>query len=362
MVLVSIALAGCPGTPKGKPPARPQVVITPSTGPTPWWTAGDAACPSLVGQPIPGGAPGTSITMGHVVGSPAAGWVYCAAGGIAHGPTTRFHPGGRPAETGTMDRGRRTGTWTSWHANGQLQSNGAYADNERVGMWSTWYPSGSPRDRGEWRLGHRAGIWLQWEDGQSADADADTFTEYHTGSGDVTSEGVVRGDELKTGKPLCILGVAYPLCRIIVLGDLGIHWDADHDAGSSSVATIQLGGIINLTRRHAIGGTFGWRFDADYPATIAESRYRYWLHDYVAAEIGVGLITPRGDHPGGKRPGQFAHGALVFADALDLVATIEYQPIEGGGGEFVALAGVRFGLPSILTAIYIAGSLLEIAK
>ena len=362
--IVALALlAGCPGGSSARPPVIPSVTVVPPVEPVPWWTQGNGACPPLHGQPAPGGPPGTSVTPGYVAGSPAVGEVHCEAGGVAHGPATKFHAGGRPAESGLLDRGTRSGPWTTWHVNGKLASHGPYAAGRPIGVWSSWYPSGSPRDVGELGPEHAVGVWLEWEDGAPTHSSADRFTEYSK-SGSVKMRGYVRGDALKESLLVCAIGMAFPACRILPLVDFGIvtpHSEPGDDS-SRSEATLELGVLVNIDEKHGVGGTYGWRFDATYPASQLGGRYRYWVHDYIAVEGGAAVLFPRDDHPGQGRLGMTAQGGLVLADVLTLIIAVERHPTGEAASDTLALAGIRIGLPTILGGIIALGELASVAK
>jgi len=86
-------LAGCLHKLSPRPMVKllaPSVVVSS----TPWWSAGDAACPTLTGAPPPWAPPGAGDRVGRLLGTQGVK-LYCEAGGVAHGPATSFHPNGQ---------------------------------------------------------------------------------------------------------------------------------------------------------------------------------------------------------------------------------------------------------------------------
>jgi hypothetical protein len=229
------------------------------------------------------------------------------------------------------------------------------------GAWSTWYPSGTPRDRGEYRELRRTGRWVTWKDGS---VHPSRFTEYDK-RGRVKMRGGYRGGSAREMLAVCLVGMAYPACRSLPILDisLGATYGAEtgesEGAGERGMGSLQLGWLYNLDEEHGVGASFGWTFDAGYPATMLDLRYRYWFAEYVAVEGSLGLIFPRSDHPG-DGTGLRLQTGLVLADAIALVAAVERQPA-AGGSDFVMLGGLRIGAPVIITALYatleIAGSI-----
>jgi hypothetical protein len=350
------ALAGCPGRPNGAMPVPPDVVPMPPVSPG-WWTSGDAACPALdTGAPVPGGAPGATVHAGRVAGAPEHGIVQCMAAGVPHGPSTRFHAGGQPAESGLLDRGRQSGPWTTWHPNGTVASHGVYRGGEMDGAWSTWFPSGNPRDRGEYHELRRRGVWLTWKDEGFRGAEPDAWVEYDK-KGRGRKHGRFRNGEPTESLPICLIGMAYPACRSLPLIDITlgatVGQAAGEDPGKRAIGGIQFGGIFNINEEHGVGASFGWIFDAGYPAMVYDVRYRYWLGEFLALEGALGVISPHSDHPG-DGAGMRLQSGFVVGDVITLVTGVERHPTGGGTDDYFAYAGVRVGAPTILTALYVA--------
>jgi hypothetical protein len=107
--------------------------------------------------------------------------------------------------------------------------------------------------------------------------------------------------------------------------------------------------MVNLAPHHSIGATYGWVFDAIYPATVFEGRYRYWLVRWLAAEAGGGKLWGRNGGPDGV----VAHIAIDAADIGTLTITFE-RLATSTGDETRALFGVRFGLPALGIAAAVA--------
>src|ERR1700733_8707287 len=230
-ILLVVASAGCPASPRSPAPLAPPTIVDPAVVP-PWWSKGDSACPSL-DIVVPGAAPGSTAQPGHVRRTPTN--IYCEAGGVAHGPITRLDPAGRPVETGTMIQGKRIGAWTTFHPDGAIASFGIYNPvGAPTGVWSTWYPSKRLRDRGELFNGVKVGLWQEWDDDGDVARDPDRFIEY-----DDESHPVMHG-EYREGTPLevlpvCAVGIAYPGCRFIPLAEFGLREGLDEPTPTRGV-------------------------------------------------------------------------------------------------------------------------------
>jgi antitoxin component YwqK of YwqJK toxin-antitoxin module len=282
--------------------------------------------------------------------------IHCDAGGIAHGPATRFHADGKtPAEAGVFDRNQKNGVWTGWHPNGRLAWQKTLEGGQPAGgAWRTWYESGTPAEQGWLKNGKRHGVWLEWRDGGGEHAEADRWTEYD--SGRAKGNGVRVGDELIESLPLCILGMRFPACRAILIAEFGARFDPSGgtpEGTNTGEATFEIGGILNLDERHGVGLSGGWIFDATYPGTVVKGRYRIWLHNYIAFEASGGLLRKRGDEVGVGDTGFTGEAAIVFGDTVVAHATIERYD----GSETRGLVGLKLGLPGILTAAYVLAHL-----
>jgi antitoxin component YwqK of YwqJK toxin-antitoxin module len=351
----AVLVAGCPRT--VKPPIEPgPVSVAPAISPTPWWASGDAVCPTLEAPPVPGAPPGATTYPGRIVGSADAPMhdIHCDAGGVAHGPATRFHADGKtPAESGSFDRNVKNGVWTGWHGNGRLAWQRTLSNGKPTGgAWRTWYESGTPAERGWLKNDRRHGVWLLWTDGRGEHAEPDRWVEYDDKGGE-KSRGVNYHGQLHETLPLCILGMRYPMCRVILIGEFGVRDSLSGDTAegtNTGEATFELGGILNLDDRHGIGISGGWIFDATYPGTVVKGRYRLWFHDYLALEGSGGILNKRGNEPGVGGQGLTGDIAFVLADTLVAHVTIERY----ADSETRTLFGLKLGLPGILTAAYVA--------
>jgi antitoxin component YwqK of YwqJK toxin-antitoxin module len=108
-----------------------------------WWKA-KGACP-----------PGTQLEDGFEAGDDPP-VVQCTAGGVPHGPSTRWYSGlemdegghysGRHTpemeEQGTYRMGERHGAWTGWHENGKKAWMGSFLDGHPHGKWTFWSEKG----------------------------------------------------------------------------------------------------------------------------------------------------------------------------------------------------------------------------
>jgi hypothetical protein len=352
--VVALALAACTPRSKSKPPETPVIEPTPVLTPTPWWTGGEGACPSTEAPPAPGGPPGSGFRPGVLNGGPPPqGRVWCTSGGVEHGPSTRFHPSGNPAEAGVFDRGERIGAWTTWHANGPMASHGHYAEARMTGVWATWWPTGAPRDRGEYVVNQKRGMWLHWdEDAQPGDSPA-RFIEYDD-KGDERARGVFRDGQPVEMLPVCLIGESYPGCRIVPILDITVRTAVERPAPRTGQddesGVFEVGMILNVSDRHGLGASIGLLGGDDYAGKVVRARYRFWLHRYIALEATIGQLYGHDDTPVTVDDrGTVAGLTLLGGDILGVIVEVQDD-----GGERSTHVGVRVGLPTVLIAAYIA--------
>ncbi len=348
--VVATMATGCMPRSKAAPPAAPQVSIAPALEPAPWWTTAAAACPSAEAAPVPGGPPGSTTRPGALQGGPPPQpRVWCSAGGLEHGPSTTFHPAGNPAEAGVFDDGFRVGAWTTWHPSGPMASHGHYANNQLVGIWSTWWPSGGPRDRGEWHEQHQRGMWLYWDDDARPGDSPARFVEYDTRGAEI-AHGVFRDGQPREMLPVCLIGTAYPECRLVPLLDITLRWPTTrpqpHPTEAETSTVFEAGALLNVSDRHGLGFSAGFHVGDDRANRVLRARYRVWFARYGFVEVGLGRLHTR--QRTGVDRGVVGSLALGAGDILSVV--VEAEDVDG---EPALQLGVRIGLPTVLVSAYL---------
>jgi hypothetical protein len=352
----ALAIASACDLQRSKLPESPEAPPPPGAPAeaSAWADAGDAACPGVM-LPASGGPPGQGARPGRLVR--AGGRVACIAGGIDHGMATE--PGGRgTAATGRYQRGTRTGRWIGRYAGGALAWRGDFDESGReTGTWAYYDPRGAPVATGDYREGRRVGMWLHWAAGAAPGDPAERF-EVHDEGGRVTGRGVIRGGKPAATHPVCLIGRAAPLCRSILFADFSLRGEPLDGSGwppatSWWSATIDLGGVINVTERHGVGLTAGIYLGDEYAGSALRARYRYWLTDWLASEVAAGVLFRRGDLADAEERGLSARLQLSFADLLSVGAELERYDL-GDGDEICLHLNLRVGLVVILSAAYLA--------
>ena len=123
---------------------------------------------------------------------------------------------------------------------------------------------------------------------------------------------------------------------------------------TSPFASGEVGLMVNLNKKHAVGGT-GFLDVGDYPAFGIKGRYRYWLSKNFSIDAGLGAGA-------GERWLIMADGSLVFQSWIGIGARIEHYggdyPGEGyyataklGGWPAIGATGVLAITGAILIAI-----------
>lgn len=296
---------------------------------------------------------------GHLAGAPPprGNRVWCEVGGVEHGPSTTFHDNGKPAEQGEFEAGQRVGIWTTWHPNGAMASNGPYARGLPDGVWWYWAANGAPIELGQLAAGRRVGMWFSWSKHAHSDSDPSSFRVYDR-DGEVETRGAFRDGKPVLTRPVCVLGRPLPECRLILVGDLDLRLTPTEaatstESGGRTSAVLSLGSVVNLFGNHGIGVRAGRHLYEEYAKWTVRGHYRYWLRDWLAADVGYGLLFARDDLTGAKSRGDVGFVTLNVSDLVGLVVELERYDA-GGGRENVFHFGIQFGAPVLLTAAFVA--------
>ena len=153
------------------------------------------------------------------------------------------------------------------------------------------------------------------------------------------------------GFKLCVEGRRRPRCSAIFLLELSAR------GGNLSSLSIDTGFVANTRGNHAFGVVGGVMVvTAGFPTSATnasfgyvELRYRHWLSEDAALDLGVA-----GALDFDQRPGAMIVAALGGYDAIALTASIDALPV-GAGYALGANIGLRIGAKPIVYAAYAAG-------
>ena len=358
-VIALVALTACDiAARQRKLPEMPRLpaISTAPADPTAWTTEGDKACPSVeTAQSEASGPPGSTIRAGQITRDPQTGRLACQNVGHDHGPATEPDQSTGGTATGSYHFSKRIGTWTGRYADGRLAWRGRYDNGVQIGRWARWAPNGAPISTGDLSDGRQTGMWLYWRPGASPDEPPERW-EAATKKGPLS--GVVLDGEPVVTYPVCILGLAAPRCQVIISS--GITFRVGPKAGNSGVDTnlssvVFDGDIItNIGELHGVGVGGGIYVGDEYARTGLRLSYRYWLSEFLAAEVAGGLLFPRGDLRDRSDRGQSARFMLNFADQAAIGVEVERYDDDLDGEQYTTHAFLRVGIVPLATIAYVA--------
>jgi hypothetical protein len=128
----------------------------------------------------------------------------------------------------------------------------------------------------------------------------------------------------------------------------------------SSYITWEVGHMVNVSPRLALGGTLVTAYNMDHAGVGAKVRARWWLGPKLSVELSPGAIL-WDPHWGAKTPRLAAHIGLNYADWIALTGQVEAtggrepgQYVGLKGGSYAGVTG--FAVTAALVAIAIVGA------
>ena len=85
--------------------------------------------------------------------------------GKKHGTWISYWENGQPHHKENYINGNKEGEWISYWENGQLNQKGNYKNGKREGAWSSYTDDGQVFRKGNYKNGKREGAWIEYYSG-----------------------------------------------------------------------------------------------------------------------------------------------------------------------------------------------------
>lgn len=158
---------------------------------------------------------------------------------------------------------------------------------------------------------------------------------------------------------LCFRAKSLPECRWLVITEFGVHAKIlDTSPGKHGYLTGEVGGMINVARRAAVGATLQYGVDRASRYRIAvKPRFRYWATNVTSIDVSVGTLVDGSNFL--EFPGFSAHVALNYRNIIGVSIMFEaYEDQSAGdvvdwwvGGRLGQEWGISAGLLAVLIVL-----------
>lgn len=84
--------------------------------------------------------------------------------GQINGEAKYYYASGKLMETGSFEKGLKSGKWIRYNESGLMIGLAAYKAGKKDGTWMVWDDSGKKRFEMTYKDGEKAGVWNQWDE------------------------------------------------------------------------------------------------------------------------------------------------------------------------------------------------------
>ena len=103
-----------------------------------------------------------------------------------------------------------------------------------------------------------------------------------------------------SGGGFCFRGRPKPKCGTFMITEFAMLRPLGPVLDVDPMMELELGMMVNIGRRSAIGGTLLFGGDESWDRVVMGVRYRRWLTRSVSAELGAGRVSASSEGPGGS--------------------------------------------------------------
>jgi len=136
-----------------------------------------------------------------------------------------------------------------------------------------------------------------------------------------------------SGGGFCFRGRPKPKCGSFMITEFAMLHPLGPVLGAGPMGGLELGMMVNVGRRSAIGGTLLLGGDDSWSRVVMGVRFRRWLSPSVSAELGVGRVSASNEGPGGSTLHRSGFATRAGLDLSDLVGfTVAYEHLGSVSG------------------------------
>lgn len=84
--------------------------------------------------------------------------------GQINGEAKYYYASGKLMETGSFEKGVKSGKWIRYNESGLMIGLAAYKAGKKDGTWMVWDDSGKKRFEMTYKDGEKTGVWNQWDE------------------------------------------------------------------------------------------------------------------------------------------------------------------------------------------------------